>query len=125
MFVLFGRRARVKAKRGGRRERRRCPDCAETTDFVESDEKEAFHVFFVEVYSGDDAVWVCSACGEAMPWEATEPPSRTERERERDARAAAKARARSEKAVAKAARRQAKEIDRELAALKRKVARDD
>lgn len=128
MFVIFGRRARVKRKRGGRRETRLCPECDATTTFHEADEKEAFHVFFIEVYSGDDTVWICGACEENMPWEATLPPSTATATPALSPRAQAKldakqrkARVRAQRKAQKEAAKRDREVDDELARLKARL----
>ena len=128
MFLLFGRRAKVKRKRGGRVERRRCPECETTCDFHEADEKESFHVFFVELYSGDDVVFVCSNCGEAMDLDATDAPTLSDRERKARAKAEAKERAKLEKertrraeAREKELAKREREVDDELRVLKERL----
>jgi hypothetical protein len=125
MFFLFGRKTKHRRVPGGRSERRRCPECGETALFVEHERESKYTAYhFVELWSSDDRVFVCGACGEAMDLEDTEAPALTAKER--DAQALAQARQAEARAKAKATeeRRVEKEIDRELAALKKRLGRE-
>ncbi len=125
VFFLFGKKTKHRRVPDGRSERRRCPECGETGLFVEHERESkvtAYH--FVELWSSDDRVFVCSACGEAMDLEDTAAPALSAKEREAQALAQAREAEARAKAKAKEAKRAEKEIDRELAALKKRLGRE-
>jgi hypothetical protein len=125
VFFLFGKKTKHRRVPNGRSERRRCPECGQTALFVEHEEESkvtAYHV--VELWSSDDRVFVCSACGEAMDLEDTEAPALTAKEREAQRATEARAAETRAKEKAKQDKRVEKEIDRELAALKKRLGRD-
>lgn len=121
MFVLFGRKAKVHKVSGGRQEKRRCPACHATTTFVEHEKKSSYSLYLVELFDDTERVFVCSACGEAMSIDETQRPELSAPERVKQAKEAEKEAAKIRKTREAARKRQEKELDDELAALKRKV----
>lgn len=121
MFFLFGRKSKMRRVSGGRQEKRRCPECEENALFVEHDRASTYTAYLVELWDSSDRVFVCGNCGEAMDLEDTSPPAPSAAERAKLARAAADEAERAAKQRAAERKVQEKQIDAELAALKRKL----
>ncbi len=136
MWVMFGAQTKVRPIKGGKRVKRRCPDCGDDAMFIECVERSKFTAFFVlELFEDEDTVFVCSSCREAMYLERTLEPELTEQDLRDQAREEQRQEKRRKREEAKAAARQAKEavraaklkalkdkqLDAELAALKARM----
>ncbi len=135
MWLLFGSKKKLRSVPGGRRERRDCPSCGRTAEFVECEAESSLDVWFVDVLSDKQRVLVCTACEaqftEEPAEEAPRPPRPRTVEHAPPARgemgAAARAFGAQRAAPAPPPKRAApssREIDDRLAALKRKMGRD-
>ena len=132
MAVLFGKKEKVKRVRGGRVERRKCPECGATTKFREvtvSKKWTAYHV--VKLWDSEKIAFQCDACDEIMDLDDTDSPELTAKEKAQQAKLAEKqARIAAKKAELdrlqrqKEAAQQEQAIDDELAAMKKKLGVD-
>lgn len=125
MFFVFGKKSKTRPVPGGRREKRKCPECGKTaffTECIEESKVTAYHV--VELWDDEEKVFVCDACSEAMDFEDTLPPELSEKEQAKLRREVEKERARAAKESEKQKAKQAREVDAELAALKKRLAKD-
>jgi len=67
MNVVFGWRTRYERLDGGREVRARCPECEREADLYECVAKRNFNLFLVlDVLDTESRVFVCSACGAAI-----------------------------------------------------------
>jgi hypothetical protein len=132
MAVLFGKKEKVKRVRGGREERRQCPECDATTTFREvtvHKEWTAYHV--VKLWDSEKIAFQCDACDEVMDLDDTEEPELSAGEkaqqaklREKHDRIAAKKAELERLQRHKEAQDQDQAIDDELAAMKKKLGLD-
>lgn len=110
MWMIFGNRAKVRLIEGGRAEERRCPRCKATRPFVECDVADELHLYFVPVLRGTMRRMVCTVCGEDV-----EPGARDQRATRGKAEPADPSRSPTPPTE--------KELEGQLAALKRKMNR--
>lgn len=66
MFVLAGRKTKYRPLAEGRRIRRRCPECGQTTDILACERVHTYTAYFVSLFDTKKAVWVCSSCKEEV-----------------------------------------------------------
>lgn len=122
VFFLFGRKSKVRPVEGGRKEKRACPECGQTALFVEAEKKSDYSAYLVlDLFSSTDRVFVCSACGEWMDLEDTEAPALSAEERARLLREKAAELDRALKARERERKKQERDVERELAALKKQL----
>ena len=124
MLFWGGRKRKAKTLRGGRVERRKCPECGETGDFRQVEVKDSYSAFSVKLFDDDYRAFSCPKCGEVMDLDKTLAPAlspREQRQLERQqARELAAARAEREREAASKQR----QVDDELEAIKRKLGMD-
>ena len=116
MLWLFTSNKRTRVAPGGQTMRAECPECRRPRDFIEVEVETRAGVWFLDVLSDTERLWRCASCGETFELRdstapQTAPPARdmlAELERDRAARAAE-------------ARQREREVDDELAALKKRL----
>ena len=132
MWLWFGRKAKVRRVKGGRQEKRKCPECDATAMFVEVEVKKTYTAYVVvDLFDTESTKFACESCGEFMDLEDTGEPELSAREQARKANADAKAEAKRKKELQRAAdkaRAQAQQreddLDDELAAMKARLGLD-
>ncbi len=143
MWLQLGRKSKVRPLEGGRRERRKCPDCDADTTFFEVKVKKKYTAFFVvDLFDTESTAFSCSECLEVMDLDRTLEPNLSPREKAKLAKAEAKEEAQRAKAKAKAdaerkkkqeaqakrrqdeARAQENALDDELTAMKARLGLD-
>lgn len=133
MWFVFGRKKKTRAVKGGRRERRKCPECGADATFFEVKVEKTYTAYVaIELFGTESTAFQCSECDEVMDLDPVEPTAAQKAaQAEAEARAEAKAaeeRRRSIEAHAKQARAEAaaKEanLDDELAAMKARLGID-
>ncbi|MBV1860894.1 MAG: hypothetical protein KUG77_20935 [Nannocystaceae bacterium] len=103
MWLMFGRKSKTHPVKGGRRERRKCPDCDADTTFYEVSVKKTYTAYVVvDLLDTETTAFCCSECHEVMELERTLQPNLSPREKAKLAKANAKAEAERAKAEAKA-----------------------
>lgn len=130
--VVFGKKVKVKRVRDGQTERRRCPECGETTTFYEVTVDQQYTAYrFIKLWGSESTGFQCDACDEVMELDDTEEPELTAREKKKlDKQRAAEAKEQAERAERsrrrlqqeKAAQEEA--IDDELAEMKKRLGID-
>jgi predicted RNA-binding Zn-ribbon protein involved in translation (DUF1610 family) len=132
MWLVFGRKKKIKPLEGGRRERRTCPECGANTTFIEVSVEKTYTAYVVvDLFDSESTAFQCKECGEVMDLERTQEPELSAREKAKLAKAQAKAEAQRKKeleAAAKKARAEAvakeEALDDELAAMKARLGID-
>ena len=124
MIIWWKNKKRARPVRGGRRVKRKCPECGETTHFRECSVKHDVSVYSLKLWNDEYRAFSCSSCDEVMELDDTLEPelsAREQRELERERQRALEA-SRRERERAKAEVQ--RQVDDELAALKRKLGKD-
>lgn len=130
--LLFGRKKKVKPVKDGRVQRRKCPECGETTEFREATVKKTYTAYhFVNLWDSEDTAWVCSECHEVFDLDDTDAPELTAKERaqqdaiaKKEAKIAAKNAELAEKQRKQQAQQREAALDDELADMKKKLGLD-
>ena len=117
MRLLLHGSTKTRPVRGGATLYQKCPECGELATFHEVEVTTAAGVFFIDVLSSTDRAYQCSACCETFDLKETDEPAEPVRA-PRDLAAELLAEKRQREAAVAAKSRQ---IDDELAALKRKL----
>ncbi|MGH1344590.1 MAG: hypothetical protein ACRBN8_23730 [Nannocystales bacterium] len=103
MWFFFGRKSKVRPVKGGRRERRKCPDCGADTTFIEVKVEKTYTAYaVVDLFDTESTAFACSECSEVMSLDRTLEPNLSPREKAKRAKAEAKAQAERAEAQAKA-----------------------
>jgi hypothetical protein len=124
MLWLFTSNKRTRVAPGGQKMRSDCPECRQPRDFVEVEVETSAGVWFIDVLSDTERLWRCTGCGEnfelrdksarAEPSPPSAPPPRPARDMRAELE---RERARREAET----RRRERQVDDELAALKKKL----
>ncbi|MEM7157053.1 MAG: hypothetical protein AAF799_29645 [Myxococcota bacterium] len=128
-FVMFGSKGKARRVPNGQFEKRRCPECNETTVFRECVVEKTYTAYrVVNLWSSESTQFACDACGSLMDLEETLDPELSAREKAQLEKLEAKKKAIAAKQaeVEKLRQKQAGEareaaIDDELAAMKRRL----
>jgi hypothetical protein len=120
MFLFGGKKTKFRPVKGGRSGARACKECQATVTFHECEVTDKVHVFFVELFEAKTRRMVCSECGEDHDVDEFFEAARQEGSSARPEPRKAPASSRSA-----SSRAQEAEIDDELAALKRRIARKE
>jgi hypothetical protein len=118
MRLLLHGSTKTRPVRGGATLYQKCPECGELATFHEVEITTAAGVFFIDVLSSTDRAYQCSACCETFDLKETADEPVEEVRPARDLAAELLAEKRQREAAVAAKTRQ---IDDELAALKRKL----
>ncbi len=130
-FVMFGTKGKARRVPGGQFEKRRCPECDETTVFRECVVERTFTAYhFIDLWSSKSTQFSCDACGSVMALEKTLDPALSARaQAQQDALAAKQAAIAAKQAEldrrAAGDRKQAiaQSVEDELAAMKARLGR--
>ena len=124
MFLLFGRKTKFRPLEGGRRVRRRCPECGQEAEILACERVHTYEAYFVGLFDTAKAVWVCSACKEEIELPDALPAGEADAERKRkELEAAEQARAARRQQLTDKAEAMKQKVEDELAALKAKLGR--
>lgn len=137
MWFIAGAKTKTRAVKGGRVGQRYCEGCKEVVTFRECDVADSFHAFFIDLFESTQRRMVCPKCGEdhdveeffkvasplprphaKSPRSPATPPLPPQRSSVWD-----RLRGRVDASSAPGARED--DVDKELAALKEKLARKD
>jgi hypothetical protein len=129
VFFLLGRKSKARRVEGGQLEKRKCPECEETTAFREVVVQHDYTAFIkVKLFDSESEAFACDACGAIVDLEDTLEPELSDREkrlaRKQDSeriKAQAKELEKKAKELEAAQRKHDREIDDELAALKKQL----
>jgi hypothetical protein len=128
MWMLFHRKAKTRVVRGGETFVQRCPECGLDARFHEVEVTEKFGVFFVDVVGDRQRAFLCSNCEEVfdakdeLPGD-SRPALPSPQQLAREAKISEQERVAAERARREAVEAKAKQIDDELAALKKRMGR--
>ena len=132
-FVMFGSKGKARRVPNGQFEKRRCPECNETTVFRECIVEKTYTAYrFVNLWSSESTQFACDACGSLMDLDDTLAPELSAREQKQLEKIEAKQKAIAAKQAEVDRRRREREaaasdaaIDDELAAMKRRLGLDE
>lgn len=122
MVVWFGSKKRAKRVEGGRRVKRKCPECNATAEFYECVVKRSVTAFsVVKLWDGESIAFACSECGELTELDETLAPELSAREQRELDKQSARALEAAERERERADAKKTRQVDDELAAIKRKL----
>ncbi|TPV97202.1 MAG: hypothetical protein B7733_00680 [Myxococcales bacterium FL481] len=122
MFVWFNNRKKMRVVRGGKRIRRRCPECDATTEFVECTFERKLTAFsLVELWGEKGSAFSCTECHEVFEIEDTPEPEVSAHERQAQQRERLRKAEEARAARARAKAQRDAQVDKELEDLKRKL----
>ena len=130
---MFGSKGKARRVPNGQFEKRRCPECNETTVFRECIVEKTYTAYrFVNLWSSESTQFACDACGSLMDLDDTLAPELSAREQKQLEKIEAKQKAIAAKQAEVDRRRREREaaaseaaIDDELAAMKRRLGLDE
>lgn len=122
MVAWFSSKKRAKPVEGGRRVKRKCPECGATAEFKECEVESSVTAFsVVKLWDGSSTAFACAACGELVDLDDTLEPALSEQEQRELERETARALEADRQTRAREASEKAQQVDDELAAIKRKL----
>jgi ribosomal protein S27E len=124
MVFWGGRRRKFTPRPDGRAIKRKCPGCGKTSEFREGDVRDTYSVYSVSLFDDDYHAVQCSSCGDVMDLDKTLEPELNAREQRKLAQQRERelATARREREQNQATKQ--RQVDDELAALKRRLGKD-